>query len=123
MEVERDLEFFGTLQNRPKQLIVQVAALDVAVNQSSLETVFTDRALQLVATRLVELWMGQFIQNSRVGVFERITPRQQHGPAKIILDVIKIRLYRDVSTTNTHLREGHHPCRRGDFGAPQTGHP
>jgi hypothetical protein len=45
MEVERDLERFGTLQDRPEELIVQVAAPGVAIDQRSLEAVFTDRAL------------------------------------------------------------------------------
>src|SRR5215207_1475327 len=48
MEVDRDPERFGTLQDRPEEGVVQIAAPGVAVDQCSLEAVFTDHALELV---------------------------------------------------------------------------
>src|SRR6266480_884925 len=48
MQIERDLECFGTLQDRPEDLVVQVATPDMAVDQCTLEAVFTDHVLQFV---------------------------------------------------------------------------
>jgi len=50
MEVERNLECFGTFQDRPEELVVKVAAPDVAVDHCSLEAVFADHAVQLVGS-------------------------------------------------------------------------
>src|SRR5947209_19039952 len=48
MEVERDLERLGTLQDRPEELVIQVAAPRVAIDHCPLEAMFTDRALQFI---------------------------------------------------------------------------
>ena len=48
MEVNRYLECFGAFQNRPEELVVEVAALGMAADHCPLEAVFTDHALQLV---------------------------------------------------------------------------
>jgi hypothetical protein len=48
VEVERDLERLGPRQDRPEELVVQVAAAAVAVDQGAFEAVLGDRALELV---------------------------------------------------------------------------
>jgi hypothetical protein len=47
MEINRDVECFGTLENRPEQFVIEITALDMTVDERSLETVIMDRALQL----------------------------------------------------------------------------
>lgn len=46
MEINRDIECFGTLENRPEKLIVEITAVDMAINKNSLETVVMDGSLQ-----------------------------------------------------------------------------
>src|SRR5829696_4336267 len=48
MEVEWDPELFRTLQDRPEEHVVQVAAPRVAFDHRALEAVLAHRALQLV---------------------------------------------------------------------------
>jgi hypothetical protein len=45
MYVEWNLERFGTLQDRPKEFIIQIAASCVAVDISSFEAMFINHAL------------------------------------------------------------------------------
>jgi len=48
VQIQRHLQLLGTGQDRPEELVVQVAAAAVAVDQGALEAVGADRALQLV---------------------------------------------------------------------------
>ena len=47
MQIDRDVERFGTLQDRPEELVVQIAAARVAVDQRALEALLPDPAIQL----------------------------------------------------------------------------
>ena len=46
MEIYRDMECLGTLENRPEKFVIEITALDMTIDERSLETVITDRSLQ-----------------------------------------------------------------------------
>ena len=48
MEVERNLQRLGTLEDRPEEVVVEVAAANVTADLPALEPVVPDGALQLV---------------------------------------------------------------------------
>lgn len=52
MQIERDPERFGALQDRPEEFVIQVTAAAVTVDQGSCETRHGDRTPQLVGSRV-----------------------------------------------------------------------
>ena len=46
VQIDRDIERFGALQDRPEELVVQIAAARVAVDERALEALLPDPALQ-----------------------------------------------------------------------------
>jgi hypothetical protein len=52
MEIDRDIERFGTLQDRPEELIVQIAGPRVAIDERALEALLPDPAIQFIGRLL-----------------------------------------------------------------------
>ena len=52
MEIDRDIERFGALQDRPEELVVQIAAARVAIDERALEALLPDPAIQFIGRLL-----------------------------------------------------------------------
>src|SRR5271170_5703991 len=50
MEIDRDVEFFGLLEDGPNRLVIQEATPRMAIDQGTLETQLLDRALELLCS-------------------------------------------------------------------------
>src|SRR5262249_36113893 len=48
MQIDRDAERFGALQNRREELVIQIAAARVAIDQSAFEALLPDSAVGLL---------------------------------------------------------------------------
>ena len=46
MEIYRDIERFGTLENRPEEFVIEITTLNMAIEERSLETVIPVGSLQ-----------------------------------------------------------------------------
>ncbi len=46
MEIYRDIEYFGTLENGPEEFVIEITSLDMTIDERSLETAITERSLQ-----------------------------------------------------------------------------
>ena len=46
MEIYRDIEYFGTLENGPEVFVIEITSPDMTIDDRSLETAITDRSLQ-----------------------------------------------------------------------------
>ena len=46
MEIYRDIERLGALENRPKEFVIEITTLDMAIEERTLETVIPVRSLQ-----------------------------------------------------------------------------
>jgi hypothetical protein len=46
MEINGDLERFCTLENRPEKFVIEIAALDMTIDERSLEAIIIDRSIQ-----------------------------------------------------------------------------
>ena len=64
MEIDRDFERFGALQDRPKELVVQIAAACVAIDECALEALLADPAIQIGKEAKAAKRLGLFFTTS-----------------------------------------------------------
>ncbi len=48
MQIDRDIERFGALEDRPEEFVVKIAAANMTVDHRALEALMTHPALQFV---------------------------------------------------------------------------
>src|SRR5215472_4608578 len=53
MQIDRDIQRFGALQDRPEELIVQIAATRVPIDERAFEALLPDPAIQFIGRLLV----------------------------------------------------------------------
>jgi hypothetical protein len=52
MKIDRDIEGFGALQDRPEEFVIQIAAARMAIDERALEALLPDPAIEFIGRLL-----------------------------------------------------------------------